>query len=151
MSEPSDATPVEELTAACSRSAQALRLAILAVEDEAMLAKLRAAYVERVGLFEVCARCLAAGAANADRIQELASGAAPDAPLTATEALERVRLAERGFERTVVALGRPLDANRGRLAELARGQLATARSLGRGGAQRRGHAQSTGTPAPAVL
>lgn len=151
MSESSDPRWVEALAVACSRSAQALRSAILAVEDGATLARLRAAYVERVGLFEVCARCLTAGTAAPQRLVELASGLEPEAPLTASEALARVSLAERGFERAVAALGRPLHGDRARLVELARRQLTASRSLRRSGPQRRGRARSAATPTSAVL
>ncbi len=137
MSEAGDATRVEGLTAACSRSAQALRLAILAVDDRKVLVALRAAYLARVELFEVCARCLAAGAAASQRLVELAGGTEAETPPTATEAMGRVSMAERGFERAVMALGCPVDDDHRRLAALARRQLATGRLLRRGGARRR--------------
>lgn len=147
---PGKTAPLEEPTAACSRSAQALRLAILAVEDRATLAELRAAYVARVGLFEVCARCLVAAAVASERIVGLGAGTEPATPLTAGEALARVSVAERGFARAVAAIGRPLNDDRRRLAALARGQLAAARSLQPGGARRREGAGSARTAPPVV-
>lgn len=58
------------LARASSRSAEALARALVVLDDEDWQDQVRQAYPERVELFEMCVRCLVAGAASPTSIRE---------------------------------------------------------------------------------
>lgn len=131
MSENSADSCLERLAAACSASARALRQAIIAVEGDAWQRRLRQAYLDRVELFEVCARCLIAAARSPRAVGELAARDLPESPVGDAEALAAVARAEHAFEAAIRALIRQPGGVDARLTALAHGQLASVRSLRR--------------------
>jgi hypothetical protein len=135
-----------ELATACSGSAQALRHAIVAVEGEDWQDLLSKTYLERVELFEVCARCLVAGDHSPKEIGGLAAVEAVDGPLGTGQAIEGVVNAERALERAIVMLARWPNGADARLVALARAQLAGIRGLRR----RLAYHRAPATPQPAL-
>jgi hypothetical protein len=135
-----------ELATACSGSAQALRHAIVAVEGQDWQDLLSKAYLERVELFEVCARCLVAEDLSPKEIGGLAAAEPLDGPPGTGQAIEGVVVAERALERAIVMLARRPNGTDARLVALARAQLSGVRGLRR----RLAHHRAPAPPDPAL-
>lgn len=70
MSEPTAARQLVSLARAASRSAEALGRALVVIDDDEWQDLLRQTYPERVELFEMCVRCLVAGATSPTTIRD---------------------------------------------------------------------------------